>query len=134
MRVLKHRAAHNHLSTRTLPSAPAAAAHSPPGAALVDRDFRFAIVLSSFACAHSSIYHQNGRPCPLSEVRFYYDVVCPYAYMAATRVQALSAERGVAVRWVPVLLGGLFRHQVPSQASGQARLARSHLLSGAVLG
>lgn len=58
---------------------------------------------------------------------FAYDIVCPYAYMAATRVQALSAERGVAVRWVPVLLGGLFRHhdapQVPASAWPASKVA-----------
>lgn len=43
-------------------------------------------------------------------VRFFYDVVCPYAWMAATRVEALAAAHGATVEWCPVLLGGIFRH------------------------
>ena len=42
-------------------------------------------------------------------IRFYYDVVCPYAYIASTRVQALAHEAGVGIEWVPVLLGGILR-------------------------
>ncbi|MEQ1504628.1 MAG: 2-hydroxychromene-2-carboxylate isomerase [Myxococcota bacterium] len=45
------------------------------------------------------------------EIEFVFDVVCPFAYLASTRVGAL----GVQVRWSPVLLGGLFRaHGAPS--------------------
>lgn len=43
-------------------------------------------------------------------VRFFYDVVCPYAWMAASRVEALAAQFGAEVEWCPVLLGGIFRH------------------------
>lgn len=45
----------------------------------------------------------------MPEVRFYYDVVCPYAYLASTRIEALAAARGATVSWRPILLGGLFR-------------------------
>jgi 2-hydroxychromene-2-carboxylate isomerase len=41
---------------------------------------------------------------------FYYDIVCPYAYMASTRVQAMADTYGVELRWKPILLGGLFQH------------------------
>jgi len=51
-------------------------------------------------------------------LRFWYDVVCPYAYLASTQVEQLSAELGVAIEWRPMLLGGVFRHtgapQVPA--------------------
>jgi 2-hydroxychromene-2-carboxylate isomerase len=40
---------------------------------------------------------------------FYYDVVCPYAYLASTRVEAMAAEAGAAIDWQPILLGGVFR-------------------------
>jgi len=47
-------------------------------------------------------------------MEFWFDVVCPYAYLASTQVEALAAEAGVTVRWRPVLLGGLLRaHQRP---------------------
>ncbi len=40
---------------------------------------------------------------------FYYDVVCPYAYLASTGVEALARRAGATLRWRPVLLGGLLR-------------------------
>lgn len=47
----------------------------------------------------------NGR----MRLDFYYDIVCPYAALASTQVEALAARTGAELRWVPVLLGGLFR-------------------------
>ena len=43
-------------------------------------------------------------------VRFFFDVVCPYAWMAATQVEAVAARHGATVEWCPILLGGVFRH------------------------
>ena len=40
---------------------------------------------------------------------FYYDIVCPYAYLASTRVEALAARAGAEITWEPILLGGVFR-------------------------
>lgn len=41
---------------------------------------------------------------------FYYDLGSPYAYLAAERINGLSAEAGVEVpEWQPILLGGLFQ-------------------------
>jgi 2-hydroxychromene-2-carboxylate isomerase len=58
-------------------------------------------------------------------VRFFYDVVCPYAWMAATRIEAVAAEHGASVEWCPVLLGGVFRHHespdVPAASWAPAR-------------
>lgn len=58
-------------------------------------------------------------------IDFYYDIVCPYAFMASTRVEAVAARQGASVRWVPILLGGLFRHnqspQVPAATMSPAR-------------
>ncbi len=42
-------------------------------------------------------------------MKFYYDVVCPYAYIASTQVEAVAAAAGASVQWCPVLLGGVFR-------------------------
>ena len=67
----------------------------------------------------------------MADLTFYYDVVCPYAYLASTRVAALAERQGAEVRWVPILLGGLFRHvngpQVPA-AHMSAPRARLNLL------
>ena len=40
---------------------------------------------------------------------FYYDVVCPYAYLASVRVEAVARRCGARLRWRPILLGGLLR-------------------------
>lgn len=52
------------------------------------------------------------------ELDFYYDIVCPYAYLASTRIEALAARTGATLRWRPVLLGGLFRAVGATQNPG----------------
>ena len=62
----------------------------------------------------------------MSEVLFFYDVVCPFAYLASMQIQAIADEAGVTLRWKPMLLGGLMRkvgtperpmdHMAPSKA------------------
>ena len=42
----------------------------------------------------------------MSDIDFYYDVVCPYAYLGACKIQNLDAK----VNWKPILLGGIFRN------------------------
>lgn len=45
----------------------------------------------------------------MSTLVFYYDVVCPYAYLASTQIEAVAREAGAELSWRPVLLGGIFR-------------------------
>jgi 2-hydroxychromene-2-carboxylate isomerase len=45
----------------------------------------------------------------VTSVDFYFDVVCPYAYLAHTQIEALCREHGAELCWRPILLGGLFR-------------------------
>jgi len=58
-------------------------------------------------------------------VTFYYDVVCPYAYLASTQIEAMAARAGGEIEWVPVLLGGIFRaigqKDVPAAAMPPAK-------------
>ncbi len=42
-------------------------------------------------------------------VDFYFDVACPYAYLAHTQIEAICARHGADLAWKPILLGGLFR-------------------------
>ena len=45
-------------------------------------------------------------------VVFYYDIVCPYTYLAAHRILGLTKHPGAAhveVQWKPVLLGALYK-------------------------
>ncbi len=54
-------------------------------------------------------------------ISFYYDIVCPYAYMASVRVDDFFEE----VEWEPILLGGVFRSlgvpPVPAETWPKAR-------------
>ncbi len=43
------------------------------------------------------------------EVEIAFDVVCPYAYLASTQIEAIADRAGALVRWEPILLGGVFR-------------------------
>jgi 2-hydroxychromene-2-carboxylate isomerase len=42
-------------------------------------------------------------------VDFYFDVVCPYAYLAHTQIEGVCSRAGAELVWKPILLGGLFR-------------------------
>ncbi|HEY8090022.1 MAG TPA: 2-hydroxychromene-2-carboxylate isomerase [Polyangiaceae bacterium] len=39
---------------------------------------------------------------------FWFDYSCPYAYLAATQVEALAKRTGARLVWRPMLLGGVF--------------------------
>jgi 2-hydroxychromene-2-carboxylate isomerase len=41
-------------------------------------------------------------------VDFYFDYSCPYAYLGATRIEAIAARTGATLAWKPMLLGGVF--------------------------
>jgi 2-hydroxychromene-2-carboxylate isomerase len=42
-------------------------------------------------------------------VRFYYDFVCPWAYLASLEVERAVGSVGAKLEWRPILLGGVFR-------------------------
>lgn len=44
----------------------------------------------------------------MSSAVFYYDVVCPFAYMASRLVEGMARRAGATITWKPVLLGGLY--------------------------
>jgi 2-hydroxychromene-2-carboxylate isomerase len=46
---------------------------------------------------------------------FYFDYSCPYAYLASTQVEALSARTGMPLEPRPILLGGVFRARGTAQ-------------------
>jgi len=45
----------------------------------------------------------------MKTLHFYYDVVCPYAFLASTGVEALAEKAGAKLVWEPVLLGGIYQ-------------------------
>lgn len=42
-------------------------------------------------------------------VRYFYDIVCPYAYLGSTQIGALCRAAGATLTWKPMLLGGVYR-------------------------
>lgn len=73
----------------------------------------------------------TGRHNAPMRLDFYYDIVCPYAYLASTQIEAVAARTGAELVWHPVLLGGIFRHvnadQVPMNGMSKPK-ARLNLL------
>lgn len=62
----------------------------------------------------------------MKEVVFYYDVVCPFAYMASRLIEGVASRNGAKILWKPVLLGGLYKGtQAPQGAAGSAYDAMS---------
>lgn len=53
------------------------------------------------------------------ELQFLFDIVCPWAWLAAREVEALAARTGARLVWRPVLLGGIL------QALGEGERARA---------
>lgn len=43
------------------------------------------------------------------DLLLYFDVVCPFAYLASTQVEQVAREAGARLAWRPMLLGGVFR-------------------------
>lgn len=64
------------------------------------------------------------------ELDFYFDIVCPYAWMGAEAVADLQARTGAVVRWRPILLGGVFQavgqDPVPAASWAPARAILGH--------
>ncbi len=62
-------------------------------------------------------------------LRFHYDVVCPFAAIAAHGIEDFAAAHGLTVQWCPVLLGGLLRHfgapDDPNAVQSPARAANT---------
>jgi hypothetical protein len=54
----------------------------------------------------------------MKELRFYYDIVCPFAYIASTRIETLASRTSSKLIWKPVLLGGIYKETVAPQGAG----------------
>ena len=61
----------------------------------------------------------TARTRKMSGVIFYYDIVCPFAYMSSRLIEAVGRRARVPITWRPVLLGMkffciiVFVHRVP---------------------
>ncbi len=56
-------------------------------------------------------------------LEFWFDVVCPYAWLASTAVEELAARAGAKLVYKPVLLGGLYKAHASSQNPAQTMSA-----------
>ncbi|MCA9582287.1 MAG: 2-hydroxychromene-2-carboxylate isomerase [Myxococcales bacterium] len=58
------------------------------------------------------------------ELEFFFDVVSPYSYLAATQLHNLGQFSGVRVRWRPFFLGGVFQaveNEMPARIPAKAQ-------------
>jgi 2-hydroxychromene-2-carboxylate isomerase len=65
----------------------------------------------------------------MPSVLFSYDIVCPYAYLASTQIEALCARHDAALAFRPILLGGLLRtvgtpDPLATMPAAKARMSR----------
>lgn len=51
----------------------------------------------------------------MTTIEFFYDIVCPYAYLASRQIESIAKRSNATIRWVPVLLGGIYRSINTSQ-------------------
>ncbi len=49
------------------------------------------------------------RPAEPATIQFWYDFSSPYAYLAATQIEAIAARTGARLEWRPMLLGAVFK-------------------------
>ncbi len=54
-------------------------------------------------------------------IDFYFDISSPWTYLAFHNIQPMAAELGVAVRWKPILVGGVFNSINPSVYEARER-------------
>ena len=47
-------------------------------------------------------------------LEFYFDISSPWTYLAFHNIQPIAKEAGVAIRWKPILVGGIFNTVNPS--------------------
>src|SRR5687768_1375448 len=59
----------------------------------------------------SPAYHDRSGIAERVRIELFFDVVCPFAYLASTRIVAIANEAGAELVWRPVLLGGVLVSQ-----------------------
>ena len=47
-------------------------------------------------------------------LEFFFDCSSPWTYLAFERIQPLAEAHGVAIDWMPILVGGVFNAVNPS--------------------
>src|SRR5258706_4294749 len=63
-----------------------------------------------------------------NSLTFYFDVVCPYAYLASTQVERIARDAGAALTFRPMLLGGIFQALKVNPSVQIPQKARNNLI------
>lgn len=76
----------------------------------------------SIICVANTRSHDSFLPTMSAPTLiFNYDISCPFAYIASTRVRALAERTNAALVYRPVLLGAIYRAtSAPQGAAGSA--------------
>lgn len=45
----------------------------------------------------------------MKKIEFFFDIISPYSYLAATQVDAFAQKVGVDLEWIPFLIGGVLK-------------------------
>lgn len=65
---------------------------------------------------------------PAKTIEFFYDITCPYAYLASTQIDVVASKARAQVEYKPFLLGGLFRDiGQPTSLMNSVGPAKAHL-------
>jgi 2-hydroxychromene-2-carboxylate isomerase len=64
---------------------------------------------------------EEGRVLPATSLDFWFDYTCPWAYLGSTVARDVAARMGVALRYRPLLLGGVFRAVRTEQESHKTK-------------
>src|SRR5690242_14141842 len=56
---------------------------------------------------------------PADTLEFWYDFASPYCYLSAARIETLAASAGLAVSWLPFLLGPIFKRRAHNPSAFQ---------------
>jgi len=70
---------------------------------------------------NSNNKNKKKRSKRMKQCQFYYDVVCPYAYLASKQIEGVAKRTNTQLIWKPVLLGGIYAAtQAPQGKAGSA--------------
>ena len=89
----------------------------PPPAQTPSLTVRWASPPYGFATQPFRSIHHRWYGAPMKKLLFFYDIVCPYAYLASLKVEDLAKRTRAELVYKPILLGGVFNKIGRDQAA-----------------